>query len=106
VILPIGLAHAGTDLFRMDVLPLGIAVAVLSSAFPYSLEMFALTRLPTQVFGTLMSLEPAAGALIGLVLLGEHLSFLQWTAIAIVILASMGTALTVQGGEAHPRLPD
>ena len=106
VIFPIGLVHAGTDLFRADVLPLGIAVAVLSSAFPYSLEMFALTRLPTQAFGTLMSLEPAAGALMGLLLLGEHLSFLQWTAILIVILASMGTALTVESGEAHPRLPD
>jgi inner membrane transporter RhtA len=106
VIFPIGLLHAGADLFRPDVLPLGFAVAILSSAFPYTLEMFALTRLPTQAFGTLMSLEPAAGALMGLVLLGEHLSFLQWTAILIVILASMGTALTVKSGEAHPRLPD
>ena len=42
----------------------------------------------------------------GLLLLGEQLSFLQWTAIVIVILASMGTALTVKSGEAHPRLPD
>ncbi len=106
VIFPIGFAHAGMALFRPDVLPLGIGVAILSSAFPYSLEMFALTRMPTQAFGTLMSLEPAAGALMGLVLLGEQLTFLQWTAICIVILASMGTALTVQGGEAHPRLPD
>jgi inner membrane transporter RhtA len=106
VIFPIGLAHAGTALFRMDVLPLGFAVAILSSAFPYTLEMFALTRMPTQAFGTLMSLEPAAGALMGLMLLGEQLTFLQWTAICIVILASMGTALTVKSGEAHPRLPD
>ncbi|HXS06721.1 MAG TPA: EamA family transporter [Rhizomicrobium sp.] len=106
LIFPIGYAHAGLRLFAPDVLPLGIAVAILSSAFPYSLEMFALTRLPTQAFGTLMSLEPAAGALIGLLLLGEQLSFLQWTAILIVILASMGTALTVESGEAHPRLPD
>ena len=106
VIFPIGLVHSGLDLFRPDVLPLGVGVAILSSAFPYSLEMFALTRIPTQAFGTLMSLEPAAGALMGLLLLGEHLSFLEWVAIFIVILASMGTALTVQGGEAHPRLPD
>ncbi len=106
VIFPIGFVHAGMALFRPDVLPLGIGVAILSSAFPYTLEMFALTRLPTQAFGTLMSLEPAAGALMGLLLLGEQLSFLQWTAIVIVILASMGTALTVKSGEAHPRLPD
>ncbi len=106
VIFPIGLAHAGTALFRADVLPLGLGVAILSSAFPYTLEMFALRRLPAQAFGTLMSLEPAAGALMGLMLLGEHLSFLQWLAIGTVVLASMGTALTVKSGEAHARLPD
>jgi inner membrane transporter RhtA len=105
VIFPIGFAHAGTTLFRPDVLPLGIGVAILSSAFPYTLEMVALRRLPTQAFGTLMSLEPAAGALMGLVLLGEHLTGLQWLAIGIVVLASMGTALTVKS-DAHPRLPD
>ena len=105
VIFPIGLVHAGTALFRLDVLPLGIGVAILSSAFPYTLEMIALRRLPTQAFGTLMSLEPAAGALMGLVLLGEHLTPLQWLAIGIVVLASMGTALTVKS-DAHPRLPD
>ena len=106
VIFPIGFAHAGMALFRADVLPLGLGVAILSSAFPYTLEMFALRRLPAQAFGTLMSLEPAAGALMGLALLGEHLSFVQWLAIGTVVLASMGTALTVKSGEAHPRLPD
>jgi inner membrane transporter RhtA len=105
VIFPIGLAHAGTALFRSDVLPLGLAVAVLSSAVPYTLEMVALRRLPTQAFGTLMSLEPAAGALMGLLLLHEHLPPLQWLAIGTVVLASMGTALTVKS-ETHPRLPD
>ena len=106
VIFPIGFAHAGLALFRPDVLPLGIVVAILSSAFPYTLEMIALRRLPTQAFGTLMSLEPAAGALMGLVLLHEHLTFLQWLAVGTVVLASMGTALTVKSGDAHPRLPD
>jgi len=106
VIFPIGLAHAGAALFRADVLPLGIGVAILSSAVPYSLEMIGLRRLPAQAFGTLMSLEPAAGALMGLLLLGEHLTVVEWLAIALVVAASMGTALTVKSGEAHPRLPD
>jgi inner membrane transporter RhtA len=106
VIFPVGLAHAGMAMFRPDVLPLGIGVAILSSAVPYSLEMIGLRRLPAQAFGTLMSLEPAAGALMGLLLLGEHLSGQEWFAIALVVLASMGTALTVKSGEAHPRLPD
>jgi inner membrane transporter RhtA len=106
VIFPVGLAHAGMAMFRPDVLPLGIGVAILSSAVPYSLEMIGLRRLPAQAFGTLMSLEPAAGALMGLLLLGEHLSGQEWFAIVLVVLASMGTALTVKSGEAHPRLPD
>ncbi|MBS0282155.1 MAG: EamA family transporter, partial [Proteobacteria bacterium] len=106
VIFPIGLVHAGTALFRPDVLPLGIGVAILSSAVPYSLEMIGLRRLPAQAFGTLMSLEPAAGALMGLLLLGEHLTGTEWLAIALVVGASMGSALTVKSGEAHPRLPD
>jgi len=106
VIFPIGLMHAGTAMFRPDVLPLGIGVAILSSAVPYSLEMIGLRRLPAQAFGTLMSLEPAAGALMGLLLLGEHLNGTEWLAIALVVGASMGTALTVKSGEAHPRLPD
>ncbi len=105
VIFPIGFAHAGMTLFRADVLPLGIGVAILSSAVPYTLEMVGLRRLPTQAFGTLMSLEPAAGALMGLLLLGEHLTPLQWLAIGFVVLASMGTALTVKS-DTHPRLPD
>ena len=103
VIVPIGVAHAGTRLFAPALLPLGLGVAALSSAFPYTLEMIALRRLPAQAFGTLMSLEPAAGALMGLLLLGEHLSGQEWFAIALVVLASMGTALTVKSGEVHPR---
>jgi len=105
VIVPIGYTHAGTALFKPSVLAYGLMVAALSSAIPYSLEMVALRRLPAQAFGTLMSLEPAAGALMGLVLLHEQLSFTQWVAIAMVVLASMGTALSVKS-EAHPRLPD
>lgn len=106
VIVPVGFAHAGLALFGPKVLALGLAVAALSSAAPYSLEMVALRRLPAQAFGTLMSLEPAVGALAGLVLLHERLSLLQWSAIGTVVLASMGTALSVQSGEVHPRLPD
>ena len=105
VIVPVGYVHAGTALFKPSVLAYGLLVAALSSAIPYSLEMVALRRLPAQAFGTLMSLEPAAGALMGLVLLHEQLSFTQWVAIGMVVLASMGTALSVKS-ETHPRLPD
>jgi inner membrane transporter RhtA len=95
VVIPFGVAAAGTRLADPALLPLGLTVAVLSSALPYSLEMFALTRLPRATFGTLMSLEPAIGALSGFLLLGQHLSLRQGAAIAAVILASAGAALSL-----------
>lgn len=90
VTVPVGVAHAGAALIAPAILPLAIGVAVLSSALPYSLEMFALTRLPARSVGILVSIEPALGALLGLAFLDEHLSVFQWLAIAAVIVASIG----------------
>ncbi len=90
-IAPIGLADAGRSIVSPAALPLGLAVAVLSSALPYTLEMIALRRLSPRAFGTLMSLEPALAAAAGFVLLGERLSGVQWSGIAAVIVASVGT---------------
>lgn len=95
VVIPFGALSAGGRLLDPALLPLGLTVAVLSSALPYSLEMFALTRLPRSTFGTLMSLEPAVGALSGFLLLGQQLSLRQGGAIAAIILASAGAALSL-----------
>jgi inner membrane transporter RhtA len=100
-IVPIGIAHAGTALFSPALLPAACAVALLSSALPYSLEMYALARLPTRTFGVLMSMSPALGALSGLWFLAERLTAIQWTAIASIMLASGGSAVT-----SRPPLPD
>lgn len=94
VIIPFGLAQAGAALLDPSLLPAACAVALLSSALPYSLEMFALTRLPTRTFGVLMSGEPALGALSGWCFLHERLSLVQWTAIASIMLATAGSAIT------------
>ncbi len=67
-----------------------VGVAIFSSAIPYSLEMFVLKKIPVPVFGILMSLEPAAGALSGLLFLGERLAVMQWVGIGCVALASAG----------------
>jgi inner membrane transporter RhtA len=91
-IVPIGLAHNGTQLFSTAILPAAVGVAVLSSALPYSLEMFAMPRVPTRTFGVLMSLDPALAALSGLVFLGETLTLIQWGAIASIMVASAGSA--------------
>jgi inner membrane transporter RhtA len=93
-IVPIGIGHAGMSLLAPAILPAACAVALLSSALPYSLEMYALTRLPTRTFGVLMSIEPALAALSGLVFLREELSAIQWAAIASIMFASAGSAAT------------
>lgn len=93
VLLPIGIAGAGSALLAPGVLATGFAVAMLSSAVPYSLELAALRRLPTSVFGVLMSLEPAMAAAAGFVVLGESLRVRQLAAMACVCSASAGATL-------------
>lgn len=105
VIVPIGAAQSGAQLFSPAILPAAFGVALLSSALPYSLEMLAMPRLPTRTVGVLMSLDPALGALSGLCFLGERLTWIQWAAIASIMAASAGSAATSRA--AVPRLlPD
>jgi len=94
VTLPIGLSHAGAALFQPQVLMTGLGVALLSTVASFSFEMFALRRLPTQTYGTLTSAEPAVGAMVGWLVLGEALPLSQWCAIGLIIVASVGSTLT------------
>lgn len=91
VIAPAGIAEGGAALLDWRLLLFGLAVGVLSSVVPYTLELNALRRMPPRVFGVLMSLQPAAAALVGLVLLGELLTVWQWVAVLCVIVASAGS---------------
>ncbi len=100
---PIGIVHAGAALLTPSLIPIAIGVAILSTALPYTLEMVALTRIPARTFGTLMSIEPAFGALSGLLFLHEYLSLAQWLAIACIILASVGATMTMRR-ESRPAL--
>jgi inner membrane transporter RhtA len=91
-VLPYGLLSSDGDLANPHAIGIGLAVAVLSSAVPYSLELEALRRMPASLFGVLMSLEPAAAALAGALVLDQGLSRAEALAIALVILASAGAA--------------
>jgi inner membrane transporter RhtA len=90
LLVPVGLVGAGSELLHPGLLAAGAAVAVLSSALPYSLELEALRRLPTQVFGVMMSVEPAVAALVGFAVLGEVLGTRELVAILLVVAASTG----------------
>jgi inner membrane transporter RhtA len=94
VILPFGVISAGPALLAPSVLLLGLGVALVSSALPYSLEMIALRHIPKRTFGVLLSAEPAIGAIAGLFLLHEQLGGLQWLAIGCIVVASIGAILT------------
>jgi inner membrane transporter RhtA len=93
---PFGIASGGSRLLNLHNLSLGLVVAVLSSAIPFSLEFAALRRLSSRIFGILMSLEPAMGAAAGFVFLGQRLAARDLLAIALVIAASVGATLTAR----------
>jgi inner membrane transporter RhtA len=90
LLLPSGIAGAGSELLRPELVAVGVAVALLSSAIPYALELEALRRLREGTFGVLMSLEPAVAALVGLIVLGQDLAAREVVAIALVVAASAG----------------
>lgn len=88
--LPFGVASAGESFLDLRVLAFGFAVAMLSSAIPYGLELLALRRLPAETFSILLSLAPALAAAAGFVVLHQRLQVLDLVAIALVVVASMG----------------
>lgn len=98
-VLPFGVVQAGSSLLSSEALAIGLLVGLLSTAIPYSLELEALRRIETHVFGVLMSLEPAAAALAGLVVLGQHLGPREVLGIVLVMAASVGAS---RAGEEAP----
>ena len=96
-LIPFGIADGGANLLHPGLLAVGLGVALLSSVIPYSLELEALRRIRAQLFGVLMSLEPAMAALAGLVVIGQGLSGLEVLGIALVVGASAGATLGTRG---------
>ncbi|MGA5067188.1 EamA family transporter [Streptomyces exfoliatus] len=92
--LPLGIAEAGSKLLVPSTIGLALAVALMSSVLPYTLELLALRRLPAPTFAILMSLEPAIAAAAGFLILSQALSVTEAVAIALVIAASMGAVRT------------
>ncbi|GGP08906.1 EamA family transporter [Nonomuraea glycinis] len=97
LVAPVGITTGGVDLLQPELLLIGLGVGLLSSVIPYSLELQALRRMPKQVFGILMSMEPAAAALIGVLVLSELLHAQQWAAIICIVAASLGSTRMRRG---------
>jgi inner membrane transporter RhtA len=100
--IPVGAAAGHGALLRPGVLVTGVAIGLLSSIIPYSLELEALRRVTPRVFGIWMSLEPAVAALVGLAMLGESLAVSEWVAIVLVMIACAGAA---RGGTRQSQAP-
>jgi len=94
LVLPISIGDGLLIRLRPVMLLPGFALALLSSAIPFTLEMHALRKIPARTFSILMSLEPAVAAFSGLLFLHEYLSFYEWLAVALIIVASAGATLT------------
>lgn len=101
IVVPLGVMFGGLRALTPRTLLLGVGVAVLSSAFPYTLEMIGLRRLSARTYGTLMSLDPALATLTGLLVLGERLTRGQWLAVAAITLASIGIVSSERRTSAH-----
>jgi inner membrane transporter RhtA len=95
-VVPFGIWQAGPALLEPRILLFGLGVAAVSSAIPISLEMVALKRLPQEAFGIMTSMEPAVAALLGWLMLDEHLTRLQSLAIVCTMLAAAGSAFTAR----------
>lgn len=89
-LVPLGVATAGADLVRPDLLAAGAAVALMSSVLPYSLELVALRRVSTAAFGIMLSLQPAVATLAGLVVAGQRPGVVTLAGIGLVVAASLG----------------
>jgi len=96
LILPFGISSGGLNQLSPKLLGLGASLALLSSAIPFTLEINALKQLPARTFSILMSLEPAMAALAAFIFLQEYLSLTECIAVACVVIASAGSAITAK----------
>ncbi|MFI1156097.1 EamA family transporter [Streptomyces sioyaensis] len=96
--LPLGVVSAGTALLDPVTLGLGAAVALMSSVLPYTLELLALRKLPASGFAVMMSLEPAAAATAGFLVLHQALGWAEVLAIGLVVVASVGAVRSAGAG--------
>ena len=102
VLAPFGIAFRSGSLLDLRTVALGVAVAALSSALPWVLELGALRHVSLTAYGVLVSLEPAIAALVGALALSQRLGGAEIAATAAVVVASVGASLQAPVPEAPP----
>jgi inner membrane transporter RhtA len=101
-VVPFGIGSIGSRLFEPQWLLIGAAIAIFSGVF---LQILALRRLPSRVYGLLASAVPAVGAIMGFVVLGEALDLRQCLGILLVIAAGVGATLSLSRAERSAASP-
>ncbi|GAB3479303.1 EamA family transporter [Marinomonas epiphytica] len=94
MVMPVGNSDSISQILDMNLFLFVVVIAMLSSAIPLMLEMFALRNLPTNVYGVMASGEPVMGAIVSFFILGEQLSVQQCLGVGAIVVASMGIVLS------------
>ncbi|MDP3749180.1 MAG: EamA family transporter [Phenylobacterium sp.] len=105
LVLPVGVHEAGAELLSPALIPMALLVALMSTAVPFSLELYAMPRMPARTFAVFTSLEPAFGVLSGLFLLQERLDVAQIGGVTAVVAAAAGAAWSSAGHSAVAEAP-
>ncbi|MER7787184.1 EamA family transporter [Streptomyces sp. NPDC097640] len=92
--LPVGIVLAVRQPPTAAAVGCAVAAGVLSSAVPYLADLFTLRRVPAQAFGLFMSVNPVLAALVGWIVLGQRLGWIEWAGIGAVVVAN---ALSIMG---------
>ena len=90
VMRPVSAVHNPEALLQTQYWKQALMIALLATAIPYALDLMALKQLSKLSYGTLSSLSPAIGAVTGMILLKEHITFYQCIALVCIMAASIG----------------
>jgi len=102
VVLPVEVVVGGLGSLDPGLLVAALAVAILSTALPLSLEFEALKRLTARTYAILVTLEPAVAAMVGAILLGQAMGPQGLLAVACVTAAALGVTLSDRRASGDP----
>ncbi|MGJ5830842.1 EamA family transporter [Streptomyces ossamyceticus] len=88
IFLPVGAVVMARQPPTAGAVGYAVAAGILASAVPYLADVFTLRRVSAQAFGLFMSVNPALAALVGRIVLGQHLGVVEWSAIGAIVTAN------------------